>query len=95
MGYLSPYDFSTACDYSTVNVSLGAGTYYFFVGLKFSGPTYPCSPMRDAGPANYFVSFNTPSGPPPPVVPVSPWALIFGVFLISLFMVVRYRRSLA
>jgi hypothetical protein len=33
--------------------------------------------------------------PPPPGVPVSNWALIFGVFLISLFMVVRYRRSLA
>jgi len=33
--------------------------------------------------------------PPPPVVPVSNWALIFGVFLISIFMVVRYRRNLA
>ena len=91
----NPTGYSTVCDYSTITVSLGAGTYYFFVGLKTGGPSYPCEPMRDAGPANYSVSFNTPSAPPPPVVPVSPWALIFGVFLISTFIVVRYRRNLA
>jgi len=30
-----------------------------------------------------------------PPVPVSPWALVFGVFLIAVFMVVRYKRNLA
>lgn len=33
------------------------------------------------------------TGPQP--VPVSPWALVFGVLLIGVFMVVRYRRTLA
>jgi len=33
--------------------------------------------------------------PPPPGVPVSPWALIFGIFLISIFIVFRYKRNLA
>jgi len=36
-----------------------------------------------------------PYSPPPATVPVSPWALIFGVFLIAVFMVVRYKRNLA
>ncbi len=28
-------------------------------------------------------------------VPVSPWTLVFGIFLIGVFMIVRYRRRLA
>ncbi len=37
-----------------------------------------------------------PYGPPPPTtVPVSNWALVFGIFLIGLFMIVRYKRRLA
>jgi hypothetical protein len=38
-------------------------------------------------------SFGAP--PPPPGVPVSPWAIIFGIFLISIFIVFRYKRNLA
>jgi len=30
-----------------------------------------------------------------PPVPVSPWALVFGIFLIAVFMVIRYKRNLA
>lgn len=40
------------------------------------------------------VTLNEPA-PPPPGVPVSPWAIIFGIFLISIFIVFRYKRNLA
>ena len=34
-------------------------------------------------------------GNPPPVTPVNNWALIFGIFLITVFIIVNYRRRLA
>ena len=33
--------------------------------------------------------------PPPPGVPISDWAIYFGIFLIATFMVLRYRRRFA
>lgn len=69
---------------------INASTTYINIGVS--------NPSNDD---NVFLAYFVVSGeavfnnPPPQPVPVSPWALVFGIFLIGVFMVVRYRRRLA
>ena len=67
------------------------------VSVSFSGTA---KSVVFGGQANYIgfdeVTFgSTTPGGGTPGVPVSNWALIFGIFLISIFMVFRYKRNLA
>jgi len=48
-----------------------------------------------AGRPNYDLSFEINGTEATAAVPVSNWAIVLGIFLIAIFMVVRYRRRLA
>jgi len=68
------------------------------ISVAFSGTA---KSVVFGGNANYIIFDDvtigsvTPGGSGSSQIPVSPWALVFGVFLIAVFMVVRYKRNLA
>ncbi len=70
------------CSFAWANTTLGNNNFAYTQGS--SGIYYNTSGLN--------ASFCLTAQPP---VPVSNWALIFGIFLIGLFIVVRYKRRLA
>ena len=82
-GSIDPYAIAPACQATSVEVDLGPGTYYFFVGLDFAGPVYLCA---DGG-IDYQVTFNYGQN-----VPIAPWSIILGVMLIGVAIFFRYRK---
>ena len=80
-GSTNPYLYAPGCTESVIDLNIGPGTYYFFVGLDFSGPPYLCV---DGG-ANYTLSIECPEE-----VPVSSWAIYLGIGLILIFSIIRF-----
>jgi len=88
---------------ATVGINKGDGTTYALVG-RFDHPgTDYDGPGGNADGVDWLdnqrFTFDGCAGyippPPPASIPISDWALYFGIFLIALFIVLRYRRRLA
>jgi len=73
------------------------GTYCHWdaIGVSFSGTA---KSVEFAGAANYIVfddiTFGSSTPGQQPAVPISDWAIYFGIFLIGLFLIFRFRRRL-
>lgn len=82
-GSLAPYAIAIGCEETVVNLTIGPGTYYFFVGLDFAGPIYLCT---DGG-INYTLAIDCAQE-----VPVAPWAIALAIGLIAIVSVMRFRK---
>lgn len=85
---------------ATVGINKGDGGSYALIGrFDHSGTDYDGPGGNPDGISwldDQSFTFDANSGIIPPVgVPISDWAIYFGIFLIVTFMVLRYRRRLA
>ena len=96
--YLAYFPQSGKGDPEQQSIIRGNGDKTIILGYMSDTPQLD-SPMRTNNDRQQLfqnlINSLAPYSPPSATVPVSNWALIFGVFLIAVFMVVRYKRNLA